>query len=141
MDEKGDNMKTLEQVKKEHPTLTTNGWIYYSKIDNKKIGTGDISKRPKEFEAICNFLNENIKHTKTFSKNGSSSYGLKHVVEDIIHHYVSNGMFIAAALSCGYKMKYYDGPNCYFAMSEKDWNKFYETRGQSGPRLDDQIYT
>tara|TARA_R110002167_G_scaffold145982_1_gene337175 strand:+ start:111 stop:521 length:411 start_codon:yes stop_codon:yes gene_type:complete len=131
-------MKTLEEIKKEYPTLTSNGWTYFSRTDNKKIASGDISKHPEEFKAICDFLNENIGHTKTVNTEGSSSYGLKHVVEDMIHHYISNGMFIAAALGCGYKMKYksHYGPNAFFAMSQKDWKKFWNIRGQGGPRLD-----
>jgi len=56
----------------------------------------------------------------------------------MIHHYISNGMFIAAALGCGYKMKYesHYGPNAFFAMSKKDWKKFWNIRGEGGPRLD-----
>jgi len=133
-------MKTLKQIKKEYPTLTSNGWAYWAfdRIDDGEIASGDISKHPEEFKAICDFLNKNIGHTKTVNTKGNSSYGLKHIVEDMIHHYISNGMFMAAALACGYKMKYKsdDGPNAYFAMSQKDWKKFWNIRGQSGPRLD-----
>ena len=130
-------MKTLLEIKKEYPTLTQNGWEYTSKRTGEKIGEGDIAKRPKEFKAICDFLNANIAHTKTFPKN-ISSYGYKHIVEDNIHHYVCNGMFIAAALACGYKMKYhsYMGPNCEFAMSWRSWKPFTKTRDGSGPCLD-----
>ena len=129
-------MKTLEKIKKEYPNLTTNGWSYGDK-EKQWVG-GDITKRPKEFEAICDFLNDNISHTKTVRTNGSSSYGLKHIVEDEIGYYVSNGMFIAAALACGYKMQYKSNysPNSFFGMSLKDWRKFWNSNGRSGPRLD-----
>tara|TARA_R110002051_G_scaffold129100_1_gene202839 strand:+ start:176 stop:601 length:426 start_codon:yes stop_codon:yes gene_type:complete len=130
--------KTLTQINQEYPDLTTNGWIYYSRIDGKKIGEGDITSRPKEFEAICNFLNENIDHTKTMNTHGGSYY-FKHVVEYAINHYISNGMFIAAALACGYKMKRYRGPNCQFATSKKSWVPFENLKGRrGGPRLDDK---
>mgnify|MGYP003639955324 CR=1 FL=1 len=133
-------MKTLEEIKKEYPTLTSNGWTYFSRIDNRKIASGDISKHPEEFKAICDFLNDNIGHTKTVRTNGSSSYGLKHLVEDEIGHYISNGMFIAAALACGYKMQYKSnyGPNSFFGMSLKDLKKFWNSSGRSGPRLDQE---
>ena len=48
-------MKTLEEIKKEHPTLTANGWTYYSR--GEKVSSGDILNRPKEFV-------ENLKETK-----------------------------------------------------------------------------
>tara|TARA_Y100000034_G_C6560073_1_gene242332 strand:- start:53 stop:466 length:414 start_codon:yes stop_codon:yes gene_type:complete len=133
-------MKTLEEIKKEYPTLTTNGWTYYSRIDDKKIEGGNILNRPKEFKAICDFLNKNIGHIKTVNTR-DSSYGLKHTIERAIGHYVTNGMFIAAALACDYKMDYISdyGPNALFAMSRKDLKKYqYPNKPltQGGPPLD-----
>jgi hypothetical protein len=131
-------MKTLKEINIEYPTLNTNGWGYVCEYTNKYITSDDITKRPKEFNAICNFLDKNIKHIKSINYN-STSYGYKHILEDNINHYVTNGLFIAAALACGYKMKYKldYGPNAFFAMSQKDWSKLHKTRGDSGPPLDD----
>ena len=129
-------MQTLKEIKKEHPNLTCNGWTYYYR--GEKIASGDILNRPKEFKAICEWLNTYIGHRKTVNTN-SNSYGLKHMVERAIGHYVCNGMFIAAALACGYKMKYWNGPNCCFAMSQKDLSKFQypnEPLTRGGPPLD-----
>ena len=128
-------MKTLQEIKKEHPQLTANGWTYYSRIDRKEIGSGDILNYPKEFQAICDFLDKNIKPTQTINTDGSS-YHYKHVVESYIDRYISNGMFIAAALACGFKMKYWSGPNCCFATSKKSWKPFEQKYSGSGPRLD-----
>tara|TARA_R100001443_G_scaffold74005_1_gene81845 strand:+ start:363 stop:743 length:381 start_codon:yes stop_codon:yes gene_type:complete len=122
-------MKTLEEIKKEYPNLRTNGFKY-----NDYDG-GDLLKRPKEFEAVCKWLNDNIGKRKTID-DGISSYGLKHIVEDAIHHYVCNGILIASALACGYKMKHYRGPNCFFNMSYKDLKNFDRNEGYSGPPLD-----
>jgi|TARA_E500000331_G_scaffold300872_1_gene302008 hypothetical protein len=135
-------MKTLEQIKKEYPTLSTNGFGYYSYREGERvyISSGDITKRPKEFKAICDFLKENITHIKTITEeHNSNSYGWKHIVESNINHYISNGMLIAAALACGYKMKYKKeyGPNALFGMSEKDYNRFSKTISGGGPPLDD----
>ena len=129
-------MKTLEQIKKEYPTLSTNGLGYYS-YRGEYISSGDITKRPKEFEAICDFLNENVTPIKT--PTGPGSYGWKHIVEGNINHYIANGMFIAAALACGYKMKYNKnfGPNAIFGMSRKDAQRLQKTRSGGGPPLDD----
>ena len=128
-------MKTLQEIKKEYHKLSTNGWTYYSRIDRKEISSGDILNRPKEFKAICDFLDKNIKPTQTINTDGSS-YHYKHVVESNIDHYISNGMFIAGALACGFKMKYWDGPNCCFATSKKSWKPFEQKYSGSGPRLD-----
>ena len=128
-------MKTLQEIKKEHPQLTANGWTYYSRIDRKEIGSGDILNHPKEFQAVCDFLDKNIKPTQTINTDGSS-YHYKHVVESYIDHYISNGLFIAAALACGFKMKYWSGPNCCFATSKKSWKPFEQKYSGSGPRLD-----
>ena len=138
MYDRSQSMKTLQEIKKEYPQLTTNGWTYYSRIDRKEIGSGDILNRPKEFQAICDFLTDNIGHRKTMNYNGSS-YGLKHTIERAIGHYIANGMFIAAALACDYKMKRYHGPNAFFAMSQKDLNKYqYPNKPltSGGPALD-----
>ena len=129
-------MKTLEQIREEYPTLSTNGFGYYD-YKGEYVATGDITKRPKEFKAICDFLKENVTHVKT--PTGPSSYGWKHIVEGNINHYIANGMLIAAALACGYKMKYKKdyGPNAFFGMSVKDARRLQETRSGGGPPLDD----
>ena len=45
---------------------------------------------------------------------------MKHVVEDTISRYVSNGELIAAALITGYPWLHIDGPNADFDMSARD---------------------
>jgi len=124
-------MKTLEEIKKEYPKLRANGFKY------DHFDGGDILDHPKEFEAICKWLSDNIGKRKTIDGR-ISSYGIKHIVEDAIHHGVANGVFIASALACGYKMNYnkHYGPNCFFNMSYKDLKKFDRNEGYSGPPLD-----
>jgi hypothetical protein len=54
------------------------------------------------------------------------SYGLKHICERAMNRYVSNGVFIAAAIHAGFAVyRYRDeygrtGPNCAFNMSTAD---------------------
>ena len=71
----------------------------------------------------------------------TGSYGLKHTCEDAIHHYIPNGIFIAAAIACGYKCKKIHSPNACFNMSMKDINKFRYPlyKGHNGPCLDSFI--
>jgi hypothetical protein len=55
---------------------------------------------------------------KTVNSKGSSSYGLKHTVEQWAGTYILNGAFIVAAVEEGYEYKR-SGPNAYFNMSFK----------------------
>ena len=54
-------MKTLEEIKKEYPKLRANGFKY------DHFDGGDILDHPKEFEAICKWLNDNIGKRKTWT--------------------------------------------------------------------------
>lgn len=56
--------------------------------------------------------------TKTFYRN-SSSYGLKHIAEDHIGTYVSNGEFIYAMHLEGFRISR-ETINCYFNISKQD---------------------
>lgn len=55
-----------------------------------------------------------------------TSYGLKHVAEHDIG-YVTNGMFIAAAIAEGFTVKrsgpYDTGPNAYFNITKHAWKR------------------
>ena len=110
-----------------------------SKFNSAKI-SGIATCIPKNFRKIEDDIDliydGDIKKVERIKK--SLGFEKRHIVEGNIHHYISNGMFIAASLACGYKMKYKDsyGPNAFFAMSQKDWNRLQETKGKSGPRLD-----
>ena len=136
----GIKILTVEQLHKLYPKLTQAGFNYKSRVDGKWVYDLDddrIVERPIEYKTVAEFLTNNISKTKTIDKSATTYY-YKHVVEDNIHHYVANGMLIAAALACDYKMKYYEGPNALFAWSRKDWKKFQNTRGESGPVLDSE---
>jgi hypothetical protein len=69
-----------------------------------------------EFERSRRWLRL-IPKRQTINRAGSS-YGLKHQAEDYIG-YVSNGMFIAAAIAEGFRVKRCDSgsPNAYFNIS------------------------
>lgn len=70
---------------------------------------------------ICEWLRGKQKR-KSVNKS-MSSYGLKHLVEDAIGEYVTNGQFIAAAIHSGFTYKLIpDSPNVYFGISEKSIN-------------------
>ncbi len=144
--ESGKKILTIEQLHKIWPELTPAGFNYKDRLGkwvyskDKKIFGDVITDRPREYAAVANFLDKNISKIKTVYK-GSSSYHYKHIVEQSIHHYVANGMLIAAAIACGYNMHYnnFCGPNAFFAWSLRSWEPFEyhnNKEGHSGPSLD-----
>jgi hypothetical protein len=62
--------------------------------------------------------------TVDINKSAGSSYGLKHVAEVDIG-YTTNGVFIAAAMAEGFKVKrcYHDSPNAWINISSKGLQK------------------
>lgn len=67
-----------------------------------------------------------MKHAKKkHLPKGLNSYYLKHVVEEAIGHYVTNGAFIQAAIELGFKYSSIEGPNAFFhielKLPEDEW--------------------
>jgi hypothetical protein len=82
-----------------------------------------------EFGKICRLL-KRVNKIKTIN-TGHGSYALKHAAERTVGCYVSNGIFIAAAIHCGFDYKKnYDEvgnlrPNVVFNMSERSIKKVF----------------
>ncbi|AEH16323.1 hypothetical protein [Shewanella baltica] len=71
----------------------------------------------ESFEKTVSWLKQ-VEEIKSFNLR-RSSYGIKHLAERDIG-YITNGVFIAAAIHSGFKYKInYDSPNVQFNMSEK----------------------
>ncbi len=70
------------------------------------------------FERVCNWLRQNGRSRKTINTQ-MGSYGWKHHVERDIGVYVTNGIFIAAAIHSGFRYKKH-APNAYFNLSHPD---------------------
>jgi len=64
---------------------------------------------------VIYFLEKHATETKRITKK--PSYRLKHLVEEYTGKYIGNGIFIAAALLAGYRMKSDPGYNPCFNMS------------------------
>ncbi len=69
---------------------------------------------------VYQWLREHIAPIKTPAR---SSYGVKHIVENVLGDYVSNGELIAAAIMAGYPMGTPHGLNVAFAMSKRDLDR------------------
>lgn len=57
-----------------------------------------------------------------------SSYGLKHLFENILGYYVSNADAKKAMTECGFEHSPYGGQNWYFNVTQKSLNKLYKIR-------------
>ena len=119
-------VKKLRQIMKEQPRLTDYGMgVYDSKRLTPKEYKKKLAQERKDLrESIdditwtVNWLETNIMPIKTLNRR-HSSYGLKHIAEkQSPKKYITNGVFIAAALIVGYKGKL-NHTNPYFAMSER----------------------
>lgn len=113
----------IQNAIKKLPRLTYNGVTYNRKLLPRQEFEEKFSKdrerllnSTQTFLDVCNWLSD-VKKIKTINRN-HTSYGLKHIVEKDIG-YVSNGVFIAAAIHCGFDFKHDDSPNVMFNMSEK----------------------
>jgi hypothetical protein len=77
---------------------------------------------------MCGWLGRQ-KMIKTINRTGTS-YGLKHVAERDIG-YLTNGIFIAAAHACGYRVvRVGDSPNAWLNISQAAWGSPINGLGQ-----------
>ena len=73
-----------------------------------------------QFQKSCDWLSRQ-KRTKGVNPRAGSSYGLKkHMIEEGVG-YVTNGMFIAAAIASGFKVvpAWLGSPNAFLNISKK----------------------
>jgi hypothetical protein len=75
-----------------------------------------------QFIAACGWLNRHKKIKRL--NHRSSSYGLKHRAQHSIG-YVTNGMFIAAAVTSGFRVHRCSptSPNAWFNISSTAWGQ------------------
>ncbi len=80
----------------------------------------DLRAAVEPVQQTVDWLRQNVEPIKTINTK-HSSYGLKHLAEKEVEvGYITNGMFIAAAIIAGYEYRIEPGsPNVAFGMSEK----------------------
>lgn len=121
----------IEEVMNNFPELNDSGmglvrWNKNETNDERIKKLADERKmlieKKESFEKTVSWLS-NIDKIKSINKV-HSSYGLKHIAEKQIG-YITNGVFIAAAISCGFEFKPIaeDSINVHFNMSEKSIKK------------------
>ncbi len=84
-----------------------------------------------EIYDLAHWLQTNIEPTEAADR-WATSYGLKHIIE-VNYGYVSNGMFIAAAVIAGYPYQLIpDSPNVWFGMSKASFKLIQMQRNKPG---------
>lgn len=123
---KGDVVAVIDAVRKANPTLSSDGygteqnWRFDAARHARHREDMTDSDEVEEFLASALFLTLAAPFKLKHTGSGFSSYGWKHVVEELAGRYVSNGMFICAALSLGWKVQSFPGsPNATINLSIK----------------------
>lgn len=121
------SIKDLEAVMTKEPALNSIGFgLSNLRRYTAEERNAELAKQREElllevnaFEKVCEWL-EKHGETRTTINRTMNSYGWKHIVEKEIGVYVSNGVFIAAAIHSGfeYKIAAPDSPNAYFNLRE-----------------------
>ena len=117
--------EAIEQVMAQEPQLTEFGFFQprdwppeerAAKL--REMRDEMLSPRSlDEFERSCDWLRRQPR-TKNVNRRVGTSYGIKHEAANEVG-YIRNGIFIAAAIACGFKTERmgYNGPNAYFNIS------------------------
>ena len=123
-----DIRRRLDALMAEHPTLTHFG----IRSTRECFPSGSPEWRDRILQAeremfresiddviwTVDWLRSNVEPIKTINRR-HSSYGLKHLAEKFSPNlYLSNGVFIAAAMIVGYPFEL-DPPNAMFGISER----------------------
>lgn len=128
----GDALSAIERALEKFPQLTDYGFGVY------EVGHLSEAERDDQFRrdradmfhprSINSFVRarrwlEKQPRTKNVNDLAGSSYGLKHVAEPEIG-YVSNGVFIAAAIAAGFTVERcsngrFRSPNAFFNISAR----------------------
>lgn len=91
----------------------------YGFINGKSTEKEEVFDTAK-IEKIKCFIVENIGRIKTINRE-ISSYGIKHIIEDSVGEYVSNGECIKAFIELGFNVaEQQGGLNAYFNVSSAD---------------------
>ena len=87
----------------------------------------------EQFDCACEWLNRQPR-TKRTNRRPGTSYSLKHVAEKEVEvGYLPNGIFIAAALACGFKIRRQeDGPNAWINISTDKRRYVNQSRRSTG---------
>jgi hypothetical protein len=108
---------TLAAVMAAHPLLTPHGYRIGRASGTYAQQRAELMREgARLFVPVCQWVRSELHHIRTIN-NGRSSYTLKHICENAIGEYVSNGLLIAAMLACGFAWASNGTPNLFFSVS------------------------
>lgn len=116
----------LQRIIDQVPMLNDHGISVYNakrctpeeRAKELEAGRAHLMRSLPKCNKVCAWL-EGIKPTKRPNGRIGTSYSLKHIAEREIG-YITNGVFIAAAVFCGYPYRIISGsPNVILGMSKK----------------------
>jgi hypothetical protein len=115
--------EAIERVMAQEPHLTRSGF-FQGLRDLPTFGTPRSGKCATRCSTLitwtCEWLNRQTR-TKNLNRRAGTRYALKHEAEKEVGC-VQNGMFIAAAIACGFKVsRRGDGPNAHMNISARCW--------------------
>lgn len=133
----------MDRVLEREPQLSDNGFKQLDRArpraeqDAEFLKWRESIREPRslaQFMAARDWLSQ-FRKTKALNRRGSS-YGLKHWAEDDIG-YITNGVFIAAAIAEGFTVRRTDpgSPNAWFNISTEAW-RHVERRRERQRRFD-----
>lgn len=137
-----------------HPDLSSAGWGVHASREQEMTpderaehglaifleARGELRENWRAVEVTCHWIQKNMAPIKTFNRD-STSYGLKHRAEKDIG-YITNGVFITAALLMGYKYKVDERSlNVQFNMSKKNINAVYKRQNESQGEYAESLMT
>jgi|GEM_PF-3179260 len=129
--------RLISDLLQEHPKLNPSGWAYpiaycdaHTTIEEVRARRKSMPRdHAKQFLKACLWIEKNLKRTEKLCTR-VSSYGLKHIVEEEIG-YIMNGVFIAAAIHCGFDYKLPDNQNgCQNLFFNLDFDALSESHGE-----------
>ena len=128
------NCKDIEQIMARVPQLNAFGiGVFEARRKTPDNRASELESEREELRnsvdacnKCCQWLRGNISKIKTINQR-HTSYGLKHLAEKDIG-YITNGVFICAAIHCGFPYKLTDGPNVRFGMSERSITQIEKRR-------------
>lgn len=103
--------EAIERLMAQAPSLTYGGYFDRFRWPREERAAKLAERRnamltPRavdEFDRACEWLQQHVR-TKNVNRRAGSSYRLKHLAERK-DGYISNGMLIAAAMHCGFKLQ------------------------------------
>jgi hypothetical protein len=106
------DLEELTTILEQHPRLHDGGYGGTVTPENRAALLAKVAA----FAVTKQWIGDNLTPTKSINHR-RTSYGMKHIAERTVG-YITNGVFIAAMLACGYRMQPAPGFNPSFNVSE-----------------------